>query len=545
MNPDFPLVVPQGDTYNVRYKNRDLYPVGDPCKRAEQKASVISLRENTLVICASPLLLHGIDVLLEQLPGNCHILCVEADPLLAAIPPISEKRHILSDSRISLLTTGDLHLVLKSVNALGLGRFRRCLLVTLNRGYTLHSDFYRSIQIAVQSEIEGFWKNRMTLVHMAPLWIKNLFLNLSVFHQSIDLKTVKTERCIFVAGAGESIEECIPVLRRLRDSLYILSVDTALPVLLTSDITPDGIVTLESQVFNLNDFIGASALHIPVFCDLLAHPSTYYATRGEVYFFVSRFAPNRLLDRMETAGICPPLVPPLGSVGVAAVHLALQMTDNRVFYAGLDFSFVQGKTHSRGTPTHIQALSSSNRLNSYDTYINCIDFPGYMRKDKAGRTVKTTLILDSYREILSKTTCHSERVFDAGSLGLPAKGIRPADINSIQCSADSGGFGIRTDVRKTGGLEELFLQTKKFLEQESGFLSEVSKKGRIFLSSRLQSDLDAFTSALGACDYLLLHFPDPEGIESCDPPFTARVCAAAELYNRYIFRALQRFSRTS
>jgi len=545
MNPDIPVVVPQGDTDNVHYKNRDLYPSGDPCKRAEQKASAISLSENTLVICASPLLLHGIDVLLEHLPGDCHILCVEADPHLAAIPPLSEKRHILTDSRVSLLTTGDLYQVLKAVHALGLGRFRRCLLVTLNRGYTLHSDFYRSIQAAVQSEIEGFWKNRMTLIHMAPLWIKNLFTNLSVFHQSMDLRIAKTERCIFVAGAGESIEEILPVLRRLRDSLYILSVDTALPVLLASDITPDGVVTLESQVFNLNDFIGASALHIPIFCDLLAYPSTYYATRGEVYFFVSRFAPNRLLDRMDTACICPPVVPPLGSVGVTAVHLALHMTNKRVFYAGLDFSFVQGKTHSRGTPTHIKSLSSSTRLVSYDTYKICLDFPGYLRKDKAGRTVKTTLILDSYREVLSKTISQSERVFDAGSLGLSAEGVRPTDINSLQCSDESDGLGMRMDVRHTERPEEPFLKTKNFLEQESELLTEVSKKGRILLASQSGTDLDAFIAAVDTCDYLLLHFPDPEGIESCDPPFIARVCAAAELYNRYIGRALQRLSRIS
>lgn len=544
MNPDIPGLIPRGNHFTIRYKNRSLYSDREPRERAEERAADAAPGDHSLVIVASPLLFYGVDTLLSVLPSHCHILCIEADEALGTVKPDKDLMYLLQDPRVHYFCTDNVQRVLEAFHTLGIHRFRRCVSLSLNGGYTLHAPFYRAVHRSIQSEIELFWKNRMTMIHMAPLWFKNLFLNLAALPGSGDIKSIKTNKPVFIAGAGESLEDYLGFLRSHRNSLYILSVDTALPALLTSNVTPDAVITLESQVTNVADFIGASELSIPLFCDLSAHPGTLRATRGGVFFFLSRFHPNRLFERMDSTGIMPLSIPPLGSVGVAAVYIALRITENRVFYAGLDFSFIPGKTHSRGTPAAAASLEKCTRLSSFGSYTFCIDYPGYTRYDKAGRRVKTTLILDSYRGLLSANISDTRRVFDAGRCGLTAEGSKIADFDFIEHTpAKSVGPGEDPDKSSVWNIEELE-RTRSFLEQELSLLSGVYRSGRSLLSEYSEGEKTAFTSALDLCDYLLLHFPDPERVDICDRPFIARVCAAAEVYIRRIGNALKRFAET-
>lgn len=537
MNPDIPELIPRGNHFTIRYGNRHLYNPGSPFRRAVEKAEAVSVGPHTLVLVASPLLFYGVETLLHNLPEHCHLLCVESDPNLSNLVLEPEQKRILEDHRISYIKTRSPEEVITASRSLGFWKFRRCVLASINGGYALHSRLYRSISDTLQREIEVFWKNRMTLINMVPLWIKNLFHNLTRYPFSLDLRSVSTEKPVVVTGAGESLEGTLHELRHNRKGIFILSVDTALPVLLSSEIIPDAVICLESQVTNLKDFIGAAGKHIRLFCDFLSHPSTYKTTDGETAFFLSRFAPNRLFERMETAGLAPPFIPPLGSVGVAAVHLALRLTKNNVYVTGLDFSFTPGKTHSRGSPAHITELMSSNRLQPSDSYGRCVDYQGYRRKDKSGRTVKTTLILESYLDQLKETVERETRVYNLGLCGLPAEGIpktklepgQPCRVNKPQENTITVPEGRKKDVRT-------------FLMREKSLLSGVYRTGNEYLSLQTEEHRHRFIETLRMCDYVLLHFPDPERIDTCDRSFAARVCAAADLYMRHIDYSLANLS---
>lgn len=538
MNPDIPEVIPRGSHFTIRYGNRHLYSPSSPYERAVEKAESVSIYPHTLVLLASPLLFYGVETLLNNLPEHCHLLCIESDSNLSKIDPKPEQMHILEDPGISYIKTRSPEEVVTASRSLGFWKFRRCVLISINGGYALHARHYRSIRDILQKEIELFWKNRMTLINMVPLWIKNLFHNLTRYPFSLDLRFVSTEKPIVVTGAGESLEETLHELRLKRKDVFILSVDTAIPVLLTSDIIPDAVVCLESQVTNLKDFIGSAGKHIRLFCDFLSHPSTYQATDGETAFFLSRFAPNLLFERMETAGLTPPFLPPLGSVGVAAVYIALRLTKNKIYVTGLDFSFTLGKTHSRGSPAHIAELTSWNRLQPTDSYGRCVDYQGYHRKDKSGRTIKTTLILESYRDQLEASAGKENRVYDLGLYGLPVKGIPRAELEIGQPYSEK-----KIQYNKLRVPESRKQVVRDFLMHEKSLLSRVYQTGNEYLSLHTERHRQKFTTSLEICDYLLLHFPDPERLDICDRSFTARVCAAADLYIRHIDYSLGNLSQ--
>ncbi|MBN2049497.1 MAG: DUF115 domain-containing protein [Spirochaetales bacterium] len=534
MNTDIPGLLPRGNAFTIGYKGRHLYADQNPLQRCEERASSYIIEDYSLVLLASPLLWYGIDVLLEKLPPHCHLLCLESNEALMNLGPPEEKAFLLQDPRVSHLKTADVTQAISLLENLGPWRFRRCVLVTLNGAYALNASLYRNFHQGLQKSIETYWKNRMTMIHMAPLWIRHIFRNLMLLPELRDAKTFTTELPVFVVGAGESLEVLLPFLKRLRSKFFLLSVDTALPILLSEDLLPDAVLCLESQAANLSDFIGSCHLAVPLFCDLLAHPETFRLLQGEKFVFLSTFSPNTLLERLELTGLHPFSFPPLGSVGVAAIHLALQISKKEVFFAGLDFSFSPGKTHSRGSPEHLKELSSAFRLAPWISYNRTIEFPGYPEEATNGRPVKTTLILETYRNTLASMIQNTSRIFNLGEHGLKIPHAKNIDSKTaegiissyspIPLQKDS------PDLSPKYSLDKVVL----FLQKEYALLRKVYNLGSAYLSIGSETAKKTFLDALEQCDYLLLHFPDPHRKSVCDTSFTARVCTSAGHYMRVL-----------
>ena len=93
-------------------------------------------------------------------------------------------------------------------------------------------------------------------------------------------------------------------------------------------------------------------------------------------------------------------LPPLGSVGVSAVEIALRSGVSPLFCTGLDFAVLPGKTHARGAPAYREELLTSNRLRPVrDRALGAklIEARG------SGGTVSTTYVLRGYAAELAST----------------------------------------------------------------------------------------------------------------------------------------------
>ena len=65
--------------YSISYMGKTLLSRVDPITQGERLAAEIPIQERTLYFCPSPLYGYGLSVLLEKLPENSALLCVEAD----------------------------------------------------------------------------------------------------------------------------------------------------------------------------------------------------------------------------------------------------------------------------------------------------------------------------------------------------------------------------------------------------------------------------------------------------------------------------------
>jgi hypothetical protein len=306
---------------------------------------------------------------------------------------------------------------------------------------------------------------------------------------------------------------------------------------MTLGIHPDVVIALEAQAANLGDFIPGFAEDSMLACDLSSHPVAARLAAGRLSFFSSAFAPLRIFGRMEAAGLRPEPIPALGSVGVAGLHAALQLTRGEIYLAGLDFAFSEGRTHARGSPPHLQMLTHSARLSpvGLDAY-RAMSARQLVRSiSKNGTTVRTDAVLHSYRDSLEVEAQESKgRVIDCGAWGLDL-GVTKMSVPELEerlAAGKSSENRLHKDPARrfqVGRLRTFLASERTLLERFITATAGNLSRGAPFTDDLRQLLLDV--------DYAWIHFPDEPDFASPGPGFLARARVAAAYYGQRIQRA--------
>jgi hypothetical protein len=360
-----PLVLETPGGLCVSYRGRLLYSGRDPAGLPRRIAAACDRGPARLHLVPSPLLWHGVKELLASMGGGSAVLCVETDPALAALARGAMPAELASDPRLAFIEPRSRAEAVEK--ALGMGSFRSCSLVALSGGMALDEARYRAMAAAIGSEFESFWRNRAALMILGPRWAMNIFDNLAALPRLGASPLPRFAGPAFVCGAGPSLEGALGLIARLRSGSgprpAVIACDTALGSLLAAGIEPDLVVCLEGQAHNLADFTCLGSKPAALAADLSSHPAGLRAVAGPKHLTLVRITRSPFLGRVEAAlsasGVPFATMPPLGSVGVHAFHLAGQLCSGPLFAAGLDFSFQAGKTHARGCPS---LLTEERRL---------------------------------------------------------------------------------------------------------------------------------------------------------------------------------------
>jgi hypothetical protein len=538
-----PRLVDTGRGYTIAYKGRHLYSTQSPIGAALRRVDALSVAPHTLFFLPSLCLGYGIERLLEKLPPYCHILCVEADERLFRLA-LDNAPSLPKSELLTIIRTDNPAKAVAALHAVGTWKFRRLVAVHLNGGYQLYRREYLKIQEALEEEIRLFWQNKLTLMAMSRLWLKNLFANLGLLAQSEDISVLETGRPVLVSGAGPSLEKSLDRIDRIRERIVIMAVDTALPVLLAAGIIPDWVFTLEAQIYNLDDFLPCHDPGLKILCDLTSNPQTLRLF-PRLHFFCSRFHPLRLFDRLEASGLLPTVLAPRGSVGVAAVEAALSLTDGPVLLAGLDFSYPHGQTHSRGAPVHLAMQRTCTRLQPFGMrMLEALDErPRLLLSGKAQKPVVTDLVLRSYALQLASIVGGSPRVFDLSREGLPT-GARPLeDFKQLDriCSppAKHRTHPARPPQRTSKSGRDSKAATGRvlaFCRREMELLDAACGKIHTFLAQDSSEKPEVLAEMLTETEYLMLSVPevDPQRLFS---PSNLKAAASAA---RFFISRLQR-----
>ena len=536
-NNEEPCLVPaSGQGFSVFYRNRYLYSRYNPEAASVKTAESYTISPQTLVLCFSPLLGYGLSELISRLPQGCALILIEADEALFKLSNAYVQKLIKDKPYIYniCISSGSALFSLFAQKLLpSFSNFKRCLPVELSGGAQLYKTFYHSLTALVDNAINQFWRNRITLVKLGRLYARNIFKNLGMMPFAKSLKSGTVARPIVVCGSGPSLEGAVEFLQKNSDDCFVVAVDNALMPLLSNGIFPDAIIAVESQLAVEKSYIGSAGTKIDIIADLTSRPHVLNLTGGNVSFFMSEYEQCNYLERIKKAFNCM-VIPPLGSVGLAATEIALILRKDEnvpVFICGLDFSFKPCKTHSKETPSHKNLLNGSCRTEPLLRGESSFTLSSWFFAGKDGKPSITTPALSGYGRTFAARYSRVINLFDISSegmdLALERKDLSAAE-EIIQNYTESI-IPVRSEEAETAVQTDT---ARQFLENEL----EALEKLKFRLINGVE--LDEIVPSLKEREYLYLHFPDGYKEPCLEKSFLNRVRAEIDFFIKDIHFSL-------
>ena len=518
-----PGAVGEAGAGGLLYKGKTLLSGVDPSGRADRIADAVDVTDRTLYICPSPLYGYGLERLLARIgrARDSALLCLEAEPELFVLSLEAFADKLNTNPRFRFAPRPvDEEVCMLVRREWGLRSFTTVRTIRLNGGWQLHPALYESLERTLQKEIALEWSNAMTLTRLGRRYIRNALRNLALIPESPSLNGLSFGRApVLVLGAGPSLDGTLDALsahfgKTLRNTegrpFRIVCVDTCLPALRARGIMPDLAVILESQHWNLEDFIGLSDWKIPVAMDLSSLPRSGDVLSGGRHLFFTPWTELRLFDRLKAAGLLPETLPPLGSVGLNAVAIALLLSSGTVITAGLDFSFTLDLSHSRSSPGHKTRLRRQNRFTGLLNADAAFGAAVFATTSKMGKKVFSSPALFNYRDLFEREFydfgCSPPQLFDIVGNGL-ALGIKALSTEAVFDILSATG----QTAAKTRRVDNNDAALAAFAEQLRAF-ARVERERLLLLRGMLTGntdmDHDALDTLIDECDYLWAHFPE-------------------------------------
>ena len=492
----------------------------DPKGRAEKITAGLVPKEKTLYFCPSALYGFGLSLLLKKIHSNSAVLCVEADDDLYELSRM-EMKSLIEEAKGALVlarTNGNdaAGFVCGLVqNKWGMRYFRRMEVLRLTGGWQLFPELYENISAALQKDIAISWGNAMTLIKLGRLYIKNAVKNLvQPADQTCGAAPDFADDPLLVLGAGPSLDIILDALAKrfgnqmenARDRPFrIVCADTCLPSLHDRGVTPDLAVILECQHWNLRDFRGAAGWGIPAAIDLSALPASARVLGGKNFLYMTPWTELRLFDRLQKAGLLPPPLTPLGSVGLSAVELALKLGKGPVITGGMDFSFSVDAYHARSTPGHKTRLETQNRFRTPVNAEAAFRDGVFVTVSKTGEPVRSDPSLRKYCELFNSEFGSVARLSDIYGPGLNL-GTKILSVEqALELLAGKNkphAAGNNSILERTDRLAK----TAEFVMQEKNRLLRL----RAILTGQMGEDGE-LEKILDECDYIWAHFPECAG----------------------------------
>ena len=275
-------------------------------------------------------------------------------------------------------------------------------------GITTWLSYNAELQETIKSIISGTLKNissdYATQAKFGKLWHNNIFSNLKTISKNgvINCCIPKTDNTkeAAVIGAGPSLDKTIDLLKRNREKYYIISTDTAFPILVKNGIVPEITVTIDGQNTSYRHFSGLSLNKtILAFC-LSASPAVIkyaYEQNAGLFPFCDNHPLEHFVKNFTNAGdaFLPIIDCGAGTVLHAAASLAEKTGFKNISVFGADFGYSNGKAYANGSYFDSVFSEKADRLHPIETKFSELYYRLPLIKN--GNSISTDLLL-GYRQ---------------------------------------------------------------------------------------------------------------------------------------------------
>ncbi len=301
---------------------------------------------------------HHLRPILEQSQVS-NILVIEKNiAMVRAVFETIDLTDLLSDPRVNILVDASFPAIAQRVLDLYLPTLSGDLsTISLQSRVNLEPRYFQDALRAVRTSIDRIADDLTVQSRFGVKWFHNTLANLA--------KADETPRILgpikraIVTGAGPSLEDQIPQLKKAKANTCLIATDTSLPCLTAHDIIPDLVLSIDCQQVSYHHFLSGLPAHTSLVLDL-ASPPVLTRLTDRLIFFSSGHPFSQYLS--QTWRSFPTIDTSGGNVSHAALSLAARMGAREIQLLGVDFSYPEGKSYARGTYLYPYYRSSENRF---------------------------------------------------------------------------------------------------------------------------------------------------------------------------------------
>lgn len=316
---------------------------------------------------------------------------------------------------------------------------------------------YRELLVRIKNLTESALIYDNTKIHNALQWEFNRINNTKNLLKSISLKELKAKynSPIVIAAAGPSLTKQLPLIKQYRKSFILIAAGSTITNLMSSDIEPDYVVSLDGDVYNYKLFDKYTYNNARLIYTMSNHPfipdcftQLSYITEREDNPFVRRYLKEEL-------NIEVPMLVAGPSVANLALSVALYITKGNIALIGQDLALTNNLTHAVGNinSKEINSLNDERSNNSFmvDGYYN--------------EKVVTTAVLNAMKENFEKQVKYfegKERIYNCTEGGAKIRGIQQVDfIHFCENFASEGEVIIENHPNKRISLDLKYLLSEE------------------------------------------------------------------------------------
>ncbi|MCX8029361.1 MAG: DUF115 domain-containing protein [Brevinematales bacterium] len=483
----------------IKKNNVLIHSAYDPVKEAYNIIQNLSLDKSSkyLFVILGVGLGYHLEILKQEFPDS-FFLPIELDDDIALT--FTQKHNTF------LITNHNKNDIYTFLNLIDFMDVKDVKFIKLPSVYRIYKDEYDKTGENIAKIVKAKFADLLTRVNFDKLWVKNVLFNIPnlIKWGSISYDILMSDLLDFVGkpfvvvGAGYSGLHLFKEIKKHRNKFILGTVDTALKSLLSFEIIPDIVFSLDSQHANIKDFFGVKTQNLTLFADITVSPELIRNFKGRIFFTKTSHIEyigglhleisNNIVSWVEdTLGYQILGLESGGSVSTNLFHLALLLDSKPIFLIGVDLGFPYIVSHNIGSPHHEYSVLKGNIFHPSDTFFVSSALKDYIKlegiKDEECITHK---IMETYKLWFDSAsdTSNFENVFNISD-GLKLKGITNMSTKEGQKFFDSffhNKQNIDTQVNnsKTSPIsikkDKLYDKLYNLLNKISNLLSNFSKQ---------------------------------------------------------------------
>jgi len=456
-----------GETVPV-LKGQSLHSLFDPKREAERLVSTIKQGSGFLIFLGFG---GGFlpEAALEQ--TDAHVTVIDFS--LKGILEIFSSRdftHLIKNNRFSFLADPSR----EEIKSFVIDNYKPAIyggiqIIPLRARVEAGKPLFDDVIAAVQEAIEIVSGDYTVQAHFGKRWFSNIIRNIkqlannkeqltinneyfTVYNGQLSVKKPVLEAAI--AAAGPSLDEQLQALAELKArNAFIISTDTALPVLARNGITPDAVVSIDCQHISYYHFLNCSIRGksgckqdggIPLFLDIASPPLLSRLSGFTPVFFAGGHPLARYIASL------PPLDTSGANVTYACLSAAELLGAKRIRIFGADFSYINSQSYARGTYIYPYFYKRQNRLSPIETHFSKFlyrspflppeDCKEQLADNKSRKYFETSSLRFYRKKLEERASMMRAEIICAAGFGAPVT------INNKQKTEDMEQFEIKNGI---------------------------------------------------------------------------------------------------